>query len=180
MQSWWTLFAMALLGMGGSARAASTLYAATNLGPFKSTDSGLTWTQSLVTTTDPLLQGIPIMYTIAVDPQTPSTVYAMARFNSPSGIQTALVKSTDSGVTWSVVSKPPFSFGANGSGLLVIDPVKTNILYTIDNTESALEVSTDGGVTWNTPAIPKPTGAVSGGTVNQPNLAGVATDPNNS
>src|SRR5579862_2140495 len=105
-----TLFALALLGTVGAARAASTLYAATSIGPFKSTDSGLTWKQTLVTTTDPVLQGLPIMYAIAVDPQTPSTVYAMARFNSPSGIQTAFVKSTDSGATWSVVSKPTFSF----------------------------------------------------------------------
>ncbi len=175
-----TLLALALLAMGGAARAASTLYAATSIGPFKSTDGGLTWKQTLVTTTDPLLQGLPIMYAIAVDPQTPSTVYAMARFNSASGIRLAFVKSSDSAATWSVVSKPTFSYGASGSGLLVIDPVKTNVIYTIDNGGSALEVSTDGGVTWSTPTIPKPAGAVSGGTANQPNLAGVATDPNHS
>jgi len=43
------LLAMALLGTVGAARAASTLYAATSIGPFKSTDSGLTWKQTLVT-----------------------------------------------------------------------------------------------------------------------------------
>src|SRR5580704_14276662 len=96
----WTLFALALLGTVGAARAASTLYAATKQGPFKSTDSGVTWKQLIVTTNDSSLPGEPSTLVMAVDPQTPSTVYAFGRFTSVSGQPLAFLKSTDSGATW--------------------------------------------------------------------------------
>jgi uncharacterized protein (TIGR03437 family) len=184
MQFRWTLFgtallAMALLGTVGAARAASTLYASTKQGPFKSTDSGGTWQQLIVTTNDPSLPGEPSTLVMAVDPQTPSTVYAFARFTSVNGQPLAFLKSTDSGATWSVVLKPTFSYTFDTKALLAIDPVKTNILYTM-NASDGVEVTTDGGVTWSEPAIPKPAGSSSGGTTNQPSLAGVATDPNHS
>jgi uncharacterized protein (TIGR03437 family) len=168
-----------ILALAGPARAASTLYAATKQGPFKSTDSGATWTQLIVTTNDSSLPGEPSTLVIAVDPQTPSTVYAFGRFTSVSGQPLAFLKSTDSGATWSVVSKPAFSYTFSTKALLAIDSVKTNVLYTM-NSLDGLEVTTDGGVTWSAPAITKPAGSPSGGTANQPNLAGVATDPNHS
>jgi uncharacterized protein (TIGR03437 family) len=174
-----TVLPLALLVLPGPARAASTLYAATNLGPFKSTDSGLTWKQSIVTTNDSSLPGVPKLFGIAVDPRTPSTVYAIGRFDSPSGFPLAFLKSTDSGANWSVVSKPTFSYTSGEGALLAIDPVKTNVIYTM-NFNSGLEVTTDGGVTWTAPTIPKPAGSPSGGTPNQPSLAGVAIDPNHS
>ena len=167
------------LALPWPARAASTLYAATSLGPFKSTDSGVTWKQSTVTSNDSSLPGVPKILTMVVDPQTPSTVYAMARFTSPSGFPLAFLKSTDSGSNWSVVSKPAISFTFAAGALLAIDPVKTTVFYTM-NASSGLEVTTDGGVTWSTPTIPKPAGSSSGGTTNQPSLAGVAADPNHS
>jgi uncharacterized protein (TIGR03437 family) len=117
---------------------------------------------------------------MAVDPQTPSTVYAFGRFTSVSGQPLAFLKSTDSGATWSVVSKPSFSYTFNTNALLAIDPVKTNVLYTMNGSNDGLEVTTDGGVTWSEPAIPKPAGSPSGGTANQPYLRGVAADPNHS
>jgi uncharacterized protein (TIGR03437 family) len=156
--------------------AASTIYAGTSLGPFKSTDGGVTWTLLTITTNDPALPGAPKIFTLAVDPLTPSTVYAIGRFDSPAGFPLAFMKSTDSGANWSVVSKPTFSYTFGTEALLAIDPVKTNVLYTM-NASDGLEVSTDGGVTWTAPTIPKPTGAPSGGTSNQPNLAGFAIDP---
>jgi hypothetical protein len=76
------LFVIGVFALAGTARAASTLYAATNLGPFKSTDSGITWKQLIVTTNDSSLPGLPKIFAM-VDPQTPSTVYAMGRFDSP-------------------------------------------------------------------------------------------------
>ncbi len=116
---------------------------------------------------------------MAVDPQAPSTVYAIGRFDSPSGFPLAFLKSTDSGANWSVVSKPTFSYTSGSAALLAIDPVKTNVLYTM-NASDGLEVSTDGGVTWIAPTIPKPAGSPAGGTSNEPNLAGFAVDPNHS
>ena len=83
------------------------------------------------------------------------------------------------GRTWSVVSKPTFSYTFGTAALLAIDPVKTNVLYTMAANDG-LEVTTDGGVTWSAPTIPKPAGSASGGTPNQPGLDGVAADPNHS
>jgi photosystem II stability/assembly factor-like uncharacterized protein len=173
------LLVISIFALAGTATAASTLYAATGIGPFKSTDSGVTWKQLTVTTNDSSLPGVPKILAMVVDPQTPSTVYAMARFDSPSGFPLAFLKSADSGATWSVVSKPTFSYPFSAVALLAIDPVKTNIFYTM-NASDGLEVTTDGGVTWNAPTIPKPAGSPAGGTANQPNLAGFAVDPNHS
>ena len=173
------LFVISVFALAGTARAASTLYAATKTGPFKSTDSGVTWKQLIVTSNDSSLPGQPKIFAIVVDPQTPSTVYAIGRFDSPSGFPLAFLKSTDSGATWSVVSKPTFSYTFGTAALLAIDPVKTNVLYTM-NASDGLEVTTDGGVTWSTPTIPKPAGSASQGTPNQPGLDGMAVDPNHS
>src|SRR4051794_40674208 len=110
MKHFWVLFAVCVLALTPMAQAASTLYAATALGPFKSTDSGVTWKQLTVISNDPSLPGVPKIFTMLVDPQTPSPVYAMGRFTSPSGQPLAFLKSIDSGTTWSVVSKPTFSY----------------------------------------------------------------------
>jgi len=179
MKHSWVLFVISVFALAGTARAASTLYAATKTGPFKSTDSGVTWKQLLVTTNDSSLPGVPKIFAIVVDPQTPSTVYAIGRFTSPSGFPLAFLKSTDSGANWSVVSKPTFSYTSGNAALLAIDPVKTNVLYTMAASEG-LEVTTDGGVTWIAPTIPKPAGSATRGTPNQPGLDGVAADPNHS
>jgi len=169
---------VAVLGLAGTARAASTLYAATSLGPFKSTDSGITWKELTVTSNDSSLPGQPKVMVMVVDPLTPSTIYAFARFG-PNGQTLAFLKSTDAGSNWSVVSKPTFSYTFSSGGLLGIDPVKTNVLYAM-NASDGLEVTMDGGVTWSLPTISKPAGAPNGGTANQPSLAGFAADPNHS
>ena len=67
---------MSVFALAGTATAASTLYAATKTGPFKSTDSGVTWRQLIVTSNDSSLPGQPEIFSMVVDPQTPSTVYA--------------------------------------------------------------------------------------------------------
>jgi uncharacterized protein (TIGR03437 family) len=172
------LSVISVFALAGPARAASTLYAATKTGPFKSTDSGVTWKQLIVTSNDSSLPGQPEIFSMVVDPQTPSTVYAFGRFG-PNGQTLAFLKSTDSGATWSVVSKPTFNYTFGTAALLAIDPVKTSVLYTIAATDG-LEVTTDGGVTWTAPTIPKPAGSASRGTPNQPGLDGVAADPNHS
>jgi uncharacterized protein (TIGR03437 family) len=172
-------FALAILAAPGAAWAASTLYAATKSGPFKSTDSGVTWKQLLVTSNDSSLPGQPAFLAMAVDPATPSTVYAFARYTAIQGQPLVFFKSTDAGASWSVVSEPTFSYTNNTAGLLAIDPVKTKVLYTM-NSSDGIEVSTDGGVTWTAPTIPKPTGSPAGGTSNQPSLHGFAVDPNHS
>lgn len=178
MRHSWVLFVISVFVLSGTGRAASTLYAATKTGPFKSTDSGVTWKQLTVTSNDSSLPGQPEIFAIAVDPKTPSTVFAFARFG-PNGQTLAFLKSTDAGANWSVVSKPTFSYTFGSAALLAIDPVKTNVLYTI-TAANGLEVSTDGGVAWTAPTIAKPAGSASSGTPNQPSLQGVAVDPNHS
>jgi uncharacterized protein (TIGR03437 family) len=130
-----------------------------------------------VTSNDSSLPGQPEVFSIVVDPQNTSTVYAFARFG-PNGQTLAFIKSTDAGANWSVVSKPTFSYVYGTDALLAIDPVKTNVLYAM-NASEGLEITTDGGVTWTAPAIPKPAGSASA-TPNQPSLHGVAVDPNHS
>jgi uncharacterized protein (TIGR03437 family) len=174
-----TLFLLTVLALPWTAKAPSTIYAGTGLGPFKSTDGGLTWKQLIVTTNDSSLPGLPKIFAMVVDPQTPSTVYAIGRFSSPSGFPLAFMKSIDSGTNWSVVSKPTFAYTSGAAALLGIDPVKTNVLYTIAAGDG-LEISTDGGVTWSAPTIPKPAGSPGSGSPNQPSINGMAVDPNHS
>jgi uncharacterized protein (TIGR03437 family) len=170
---------MSIFAFAGTASAASTLYASTKQGPFKSTDSGVTWKQLIVTSNDASLPGEPSTLAMVVDPQTPTTVYAFARFTSPSGQPLAFLKSTDAGATWSVVSQPTFSYTFAAGAIVAIDPINTKVLYTM-NASNGLEVTTDGGVSWAAPTIPKPASSSSAGTTNQPSLAGVAADPNHS
>src|SRR5262245_48811945 len=67
------LFASALIG-----NAATTIWAGTRNGLYKSVDSGVTWQPVTVTVTNPLLQGTspqtPNVAAVALDPQQPSVV----------------------------------------------------------------------------------------------------------
>src|SRR5437588_6683725 len=88
-----------LFAFAAGARAATTTWAATNTGPYKSTDGGATWQPVKVTVSNGLLQGIPNMGAISVDPLHPSNVYFIGVATGTS----AFYKSTDAGQTWSAV-----------------------------------------------------------------------------
>lgn len=152
------------LALGGAARAATTTWAATDTGPYKSTDGGATWQPVKVTVSNGLLQGIPSMVAIAVDPVNPSNVYFVG---SATGT-TAFFKSADAGQTWSGVLVTGLS-GALGyaSGVWIcIDPVATNNIYISDNKTFH---STDSGATWTEMSLDS-LGGLTG-------IAGLATDP---
>ncbi len=133
----------ALLALSTGLQASSTIYLGTNFGPYKSTDSGVTFTQLTVNVSNPFIQaGLHAANSIAVDPKNSNAVY----FGSSSGFY----KSTDGGQTWSAVVPAGFTF-STGSGVLAIDPVMTNVIYSVAYNGNNFVVikSIDSGVTWN-------------------------------
>ena len=112
---------------------ATTLYAGTQNGVFKSTDAGATWTP---TGNGP--GGFPLA--IAVDPTSPQTVYVAS---APAGVY----KSTNGGASWT-----PSSSGLTELDIaaLAIDPRTPATLYAgIAGTDNAgMFKSTDAGATW--------------------------------
>src|SRR5690242_2871392 len=120
-----------LLGLSAGAEAATTTWAATHVGPFKSTDGGATWQAVKVTVSSSLLQGIPNVGAIAVDPLNPNNVYFMGAVTGTS----AFFKSTDGGQTWSavLVTGLQVSTSQRSTQWLAIDPVVTSTLYIAAN-----------------------------------------------
>ena len=97
-------------------------------GFFKSTDAGVSWSLSsanLQTT---------YVYAIAINPTTPTTIYA--------GTDGGVFKTTNSGGTWSTTGSIP----ARWVRQLLIDPTSTNTIYA--GTEVGVFKSTDSGTTW--------------------------------
>ena len=109
-----------------------TVYAAST-GVLRSTDGGATWTAA-----DNGLPEHPGVEVLAIDPQTPTTLYAGTE-------QQGVYKSTDAGGSW---------FAAN-NGLtsvaiwaLAIDPQTPTTLYASGCCEGMLFKSVDGGANW--------------------------------
>jgi hypothetical protein len=96
----------------------STVYAATAVGVFKSTNGGRTWSA--------MNTGLPTggVGQLVIDPSTPSTLYATAGNFSGSGVY----KTTDGGATWNLRSNGLISSGINS---LVIDPATPSTLYVV-------------------------------------------------
>jgi photosystem II stability/assembly factor-like uncharacterized protein len=115
---------------------ASTLYASGAAGSiYSSVDAGADWT-SVSLGSVPNQSG-PATSFIAIDPLTPSTLYALS--GGPRG---TLYKSTDRGQSWNIISA-----GDVYATLLVTDPSLPSALYA--NLDGAgLSKSTDGGTTW--------------------------------
>src|ERR1017187_4470770 len=121
-----------------SPKNAGTVYAGTRGGVFRSTDGGANW-NSVRPGFTPL---------VAVDPQDPSTVYAVDYYGGG-----GLFKSTDSGQSWNALSAAP------PIGTLAIDPQNPSTLYAgpsnfhagewISYGWSGVSVSSDGGSSWN-------------------------------
>jgi cysteine-rich repeat protein len=101
----------------------STMYVVSGGRVFKSTDGGENW----------VAKGPPGTSTqaIALDPQTPTTIYAGGS-----------KKSTDGGTTWTTIGSP------GTVSTLVIDPQTPTTLYAVQK-GGGVSKSTDGGVSWN-------------------------------
>lgn len=107
----------------------SNPFSSGSTGVFKSTDGGSTWTAA----NNGLAGGMTF---VAIDPITPSTLYAGTGF--------ALFKTTDSGGTWTKIGPQSFA-----SSALVIDPLTPTTMYSCDTgSGSKVSKSTDGGLNW--------------------------------
>jgi len=127
-------------------QAASTIYVATPSGPYQSTDSGATWKQLTVTTSNGLLTNtVPAVGSIALDPKNPLIVY-FTRSD-----QNAFYKSTDGAKTWSAVIPVGFTFAGAKPAQLVIDPVMSNVIYAnaFQGDVNVILKSTDAGATFS-------------------------------
>ncbi len=110
----------------------NTLYAGTDQGGgvFKSTDGGASWTA---------LHSAPgVVNGLALDPKTPTTIYAAEE-------QSGLFKSTDGGASFTNSSNGLPSFGTYVA--IVVDPTTTSTLYAAERTNGIFK-STDGGASW--------------------------------
>jgi photosystem II stability/assembly factor-like uncharacterized protein len=109
----------------------STLYVGLSQGGlFQSVDSGATWRG---------IGGFGTVACVAVDPQTPSTIYACAG----AGVE----RSSDGGMTWQAATAgmPPNPYVFE----VIVDPSHPSVLYAVLNTsDHALYKSTNGGVSW--------------------------------
>jgi photosystem II stability/assembly factor-like uncharacterized protein len=135
-------------GLRADPVASSILYALSSKNDgniFKSSDAGQTWIAH------PAAPPGTSVSSLAIDPLSPSTLYAA----SSNGLGWGILKSMDSGESWSVVNTGPRPFAGSGGNtlLLTISPTTPATVYTGDfNRElpsGHLAKSTDGGVTWN-------------------------------
>jgi photosystem II stability/assembly factor-like uncharacterized protein len=128
-----------------------TIYAAANTGLFKTTDGGVNWS--------PANSGLPaggVVGSMAIDPKTPSTVYAGISGNlgySGNGPAAGIFKSVDGGANWISISPTlePGLFTAS----LAIDPHDSRTIYAGGFSPNhspgfvgEILKSVDGGASW--------------------------------
>ena len=110
-------------------------------GAFKSTDAGASWSEIEVGLPTSGSPSAPHVTALAIDPLTPTTLYALAGF-----YQGSLVKSTDAGENWFGL---PTIFGSQA---VAIDPHAPSTLYNGTQEEGVFK-STDGGAGWDVTAL---------------------------
>jgi photosystem II stability/assembly factor-like uncharacterized protein len=120
-------------------RDSETIYTATTVGVFRSTDAGRLWDERMTG-----MKEVHIVVTIAIDPQRPSTLYA--------GTTGGAYRSTNGGASWTKINTgliPPEILDAAmalGVNILAIDPQHTDMIYA--GTTKGLFKSADRGDSW--------------------------------
>jgi uncharacterized protein (TIGR03437 family) len=137
-------------------------------GLWKSTDNGANWA--------PLTDGQPslAMGAIAIDPKNPNIIFAGTGESASCGLcyyGAGLLKSTDGGVNWTVITGPPSNVNPSvpafvnvGFTRIVFDPVNSSTIFACTGATAASNAnsesqflsdvqvgvwkSTDGGTTW--------------------------------
>jgi photosystem II stability/assembly factor-like uncharacterized protein len=117
---------------------------------FKSTDGGESWalTSALPGNAGPGHQSVYFV-AMAIDPQTPNTLYAAGQGADSAGRSiVAVFKSTDGGANWKEASSglSAINGGYFVPGALAIDPKNPRTVYA--TTFSGVFKSTDGGASW--------------------------------
>ena len=101
----------------------ATFYAGSDVGVFKSTDSGMSWMNTGM-----------VAVGLVIDPKNSATLYALAPTDDDL-IATRLFKSTDGGATWN----EGFWFPP-GSSMLTIDPQEGTLYALAGNPRRALAI----------------------------------------
>jgi photosystem II stability/assembly factor-like uncharacterized protein len=111
-------------------------------GVSKSTDGGVTWTLSPITFPGPQFQPV-FVSGLAIDPKTPSILYASSVNYGPSA-NVGIYKSTDAGATW----KSTGSLAT--ANAVAVDALNPAVLYASSGsgTIGFLSKSNDAGATW--------------------------------
>jgi photosystem II stability/assembly factor-like uncharacterized protein len=119
------------------------LFAATRRGLFRSVDGGESWERRDAGLPDAGGSTDPSIVTVAIDPKTPTTVYAAV--TAPAG--GLVFKSVDAGRSWTAIDQSVTRGRITLFGrALVIDPQKPSTLYA--GTFGSIYRSDDGGTTW--------------------------------
>jgi len=118
----------------------ATLYAATSIGLYKSSDSGVSWMQ--------ILAAGKAVRQVVLAPSAPTTLYAVYGdiVNTPN----QLAKSVDGGANWQILTSaipPPVLSQVLYIGSLAIDPSNASTLW-MSTSVSVLQ-SMDGGAQWS-------------------------------
>ncbi len=121
-----------------------------NIGIFRSTDAGATFTRISGGSGTGLPQGVA--YQLAYDPVTPSTLYTSSVFEPFPGAGKGIYKSTDSGATWTLVSSPAMTalVSSNTSNIKLAVGRSHEVYAAIVNSGilTAVFRSPDGGANW--------------------------------
>ncbi len=124
-------------------RSATTVYAGTaEGGVWKTLDGGANW----LPLTD--AQQSLAIGSLTLDPSNPDTIYAgtgEANFTNDAYFGSGIMKSTDGGLTWTILGQDVFT--GLSIGAVAVSP--SNSLVLVAGADSGIYTSLDGGITWS-------------------------------
>jgi photosystem II stability/assembly factor-like uncharacterized protein len=145
-----------LAGIAADPADPNTIYvAAAGGGVWKTIDGGTSWTQL----TDS--QSTLSMGAITIAPTTPNVIYAgtgEANNSLDSNFGRGILKSTDGGTTWTLLTGPSNAFNRLTTSEIAVDPTNADVAYAamaanfgnnvLFGSNTGIWKTTDGGVTW--------------------------------